>query len=283
MTKPTPPPCKRPSTPPSRRATRSARTRPARCATRWNGRSTCSTAAKPRVAEKKDGGWTVNQWLKKAVLLSFRLNPMALITGGPEGSGWWDKVPSKFDGWSGADFDQGRLPRRAQLHRAALRLHRAGRGADAVLRQSRRLCRCGHHGRHLGDGRLLRPDRQERAHLRRRRHRRRAGAAAGRTGDHRGQLLHRRPRRGGRGRHRRRGLGAVDGRLSRRLDQDRRPGDRRDPHGPGAALFGGRVRRDARQAIPEQRTRPLALLRGDRQEGRREDAGQDSVNELLRD
>jgi 2,3,4,5-tetrahydropyridine-2-carboxylate N-succinyltransferase len=54
---------------------------------------------KVRVAEKQDGAWVVNQWLKKAVLLSFRLNDMAEISGGPNGAGWWDKVPSKFDGW----------------------------------------------------------------------------------------------------------------------------------------------------------------------------------------
>jgi 2,3,4,5-tetrahydropyridine-2-carboxylate N-succinyltransferase len=59
-----------------------------------------------RVAEKGAGGWTVNQWLKKAVLLSFRLNPMGLIGGGPGGAGWWDKVPSKFAGWSEVDFDR---------------------------------------------------------------------------------------------------------------------------------------------------------------------------------
>ena len=52
-----------------------------------------------RVAEPGEGGWQVNQWLKKAVLLSFRLNDMAVIPGGPGGSHWWDKVPSKFDGW----------------------------------------------------------------------------------------------------------------------------------------------------------------------------------------
>ena len=57
-----------------------------------------------RVAEKKDGAWTVNQWLKKAVLLSFRLNAMETISGGPGGSDWWDKVPSKFSGWSDVDF-----------------------------------------------------------------------------------------------------------------------------------------------------------------------------------
>jgi 2,3,4,5-tetrahydropyridine-2,6-dicarboxylate N-succinyltransferase len=53
-----------------------------------------------RVAEKGPGGWQVNQWLKKAVLLSFRLNDMAPIPGGPgENTHWWDKVPSKFEGW----------------------------------------------------------------------------------------------------------------------------------------------------------------------------------------
>ena len=52
-----------------------------------------------RVAVKGEGGWTVNQWLKKAVLLSFRLNPMEAIPGGPGGAHWWDKVPSKFAGW----------------------------------------------------------------------------------------------------------------------------------------------------------------------------------------
>src|SRR4051794_17613367 len=57
-----------------------------------------------RVAEKGPGGWQVNQWLKKAVLLSFRLNPMEAIGGGPGGANWWDKVPSKFEGWDGAHF-----------------------------------------------------------------------------------------------------------------------------------------------------------------------------------
>ena len=61
-----------------------------------------------RVAEKIVGqtgpqSWKVNQWLKKAVLLSFRLNDMSAISGGPNGATWWDKVPSKFDGWTPAD------------------------------------------------------------------------------------------------------------------------------------------------------------------------------------
>ncbi|MBJ7502399.1 MAG: 2,3,4,5-tetrahydropyridine-2,6-dicarboxylate N-succinyltransferase [Sphingopyxis sp.] len=53
-----------------------------------------------RVAERDASGtWQVNQWLKKAVLLSFRLNDMEIIEGGPGGATWWDKVPSKFAGW----------------------------------------------------------------------------------------------------------------------------------------------------------------------------------------
>jgi len=59
-----------------------------------------------RIAERGEDGWTVNQWLKKAVLLSFRLNPMAMIAGGPGGAHWWDKVPSKFAGWDGARFTE---------------------------------------------------------------------------------------------------------------------------------------------------------------------------------
>lgn len=56
---------------------------------------------KLRVAEHYEAGeWTVNQWAKKAVLLSFRLNDMETIPGGPGGATWWDKVPSKFAGWS---------------------------------------------------------------------------------------------------------------------------------------------------------------------------------------
>lgn len=58
-----------------------------------------------RVASKTNGVWTVHQWLKKAVLLSFRLNDMAPISGGPGGnSTWFDKVPSKFAGWRDSEF-----------------------------------------------------------------------------------------------------------------------------------------------------------------------------------
>jgi len=58
-----------------------------------------------RVAERApDGAWNVNEWAKKAVLLSFRLNDMAPIAGGPGAATWWDKVPSKFDGWGEAEW-----------------------------------------------------------------------------------------------------------------------------------------------------------------------------------
>src|SRR5688500_11676759 len=57
-----------------------------------------------RVAEKDGDAWVVRQWLKKAVLLSFRLNPMEPISGAPGGAHWWDKVPSKFAGWGEKEF-----------------------------------------------------------------------------------------------------------------------------------------------------------------------------------
>src|SRR5215469_13421789 len=83
----------------------------------WEARDTISTATRGeyrdaveaaldrmdsgelRVAEPSGGKWQVHQWLKKAVLLSFRLNDMGEITGGPDAAKWWDKVPSKFAGW----------------------------------------------------------------------------------------------------------------------------------------------------------------------------------------
>jgi 2,3,4,5-tetrahydropyridine-2,6-dicarboxylate N-succinyltransferase len=64
---------------------------------------------KARVAEKipdatGPNSWKVNQWLKKAVLLSFRLNDNALIEGGPGQATWWDKIPSKLEGWGNNRF-----------------------------------------------------------------------------------------------------------------------------------------------------------------------------------
>lgn len=59
-----------------------------------------------RIATKEAGGWQVHPWLKKAVLLAFRLYPSEAIPGGPGGSSWWDKVPSKFEGWDAARFQE---------------------------------------------------------------------------------------------------------------------------------------------------------------------------------
>ena len=59
-----------------------------------------------RVAEKRAGHWEVNEWAKKAVLLSFLLNPMKPMSGAPNGTFWWDKVPAKFEGWDEAKFQE---------------------------------------------------------------------------------------------------------------------------------------------------------------------------------
>ncbi len=57
-----------------------------------------------RIAEKQNGEWIVHQWLKKAVLLSFRLNPNRMMGNGPDQSNWWDKVGVKTTGWTDAEF-----------------------------------------------------------------------------------------------------------------------------------------------------------------------------------
>ncbi|MGE5566138.1 MAG: 2,3,4,5-tetrahydropyridine-2,6-dicarboxylate N-succinyltransferase [Parcubacteria group bacterium] len=64
-------------------------------------------AGQVRVAEKVGDAWVVNQWAKKAVLLSFRLAPNALMHSGGGVGPWWDKVPSKFDGWGADQFETG--------------------------------------------------------------------------------------------------------------------------------------------------------------------------------
>jgi hypothetical protein len=180
-----------------------------------------------RVAEKIPGktgreAWKVNQWLKKAVLLSFRLADMTTIPGGPGGASWWDKVPSKFEGWGAAEHAAAGfrsvpncVVRRSAYVAPGVILMPSFVNLGAYV-DSR------HDGRHLGDRRLLRADRQECASLGRRRHRRRARAVAGQSDDHRGQLLRRRALGSGRRRHRRRRLGDRHGRVHLRLDQDRR-------------------------------------------------------------
>ncbi len=63
-------------------------------------------SGKARVAEKRNGTWQVNEWAKKAVLLSFRLRGTDMVPGAPGGASWWDKVDSKFLGWAAEDFAQ---------------------------------------------------------------------------------------------------------------------------------------------------------------------------------
>ena len=131
-------------------------------------------AGRLRVAEKTSGGWATHQWLKKAVLLSFRLRdsePIGLA--GPNVPfRFYDKVPTKF-----AQFDETAFAK-AGVRVVPPAVARRGayiareRRAHALLRQHRGLCRRRHDGRYLGHGRLLRADRQERTLVRRRRHRR---------------------------------------------------------------------------------------------------------------
>jgi 2,3,4,5-tetrahydropyridine-2-carboxylate N-succinyltransferase len=99
-----------------------------------------------RVAEPDgDGGWRVNQWLKKAVLLSFRLNDNALVEG-PGGSRWFDKVPSKFAGW---DADRFRAAGFRAVPGAIVR-HGAHIGRDVVLMPS-----FVNIGAYVGDGTMV--------------------------------------------------------------------------------------------------------------------------------
>jgi len=60
-----------------------------------------------RVAERSNNGdWVLNEWAKKAVLLGFRLKDMEIHDGGPQSSGWWDKVDNKFKGWNNSDWKE---------------------------------------------------------------------------------------------------------------------------------------------------------------------------------
>jgi hypothetical protein len=201
-------------------------------------------AGKARVAERRaDGQWQVNQWLKKAVLLSFRLNDMSVIAGGPGKAVWWDKVDSKMKGWTAARF-------RKSGFRAV---------PGCVVRRSA----------YIAPGVVLMPSFVNLG----------AYVDSGTmvdTRDHRGQLLHRRALGSGRGRDRARGRGAVDGRLSRRLHPHRRPRQRRGDARRSTALFGGRARLAARQ-----KRRTGSLLRGDRQARGRAHAVEDEYQRVV--
>lgn len=99
-----------------------------------------------RVAEKIGGEWHTHQWIKKAVLLSFRLNAMAPIEGGPDGATWYDKVPSKFVDWSADEFHRAgfRAVPNAIVRRSAFI------GRNAVLMPS-----FVNVGAHVGEGTMI--------------------------------------------------------------------------------------------------------------------------------
>ncbi len=140
-------------------------------------------AGEARVAEPHAGGWRVNQWLKKAVLLSFRTRDNTPLDAGF--TRFYDKVPLKY---ASATEEQLRAGGARIVPHAVVR-----RGAYIAPNVVLMPCYvnigawvgCGHHGRHLGDGRLVRPDRPQCAPVRRRGHRRGARAAAGQPDDHR--------------------------------------------------------------------------------------------------
>jgi 2,3,4,5-tetrahydropyridine-2-carboxylate N-succinyltransferase len=90
-------------------------------------------AGEVRVVEKAGDNWQVHQWVKKAVLLSFRLNPMQRFEGAPHAVGhqasWFDKVPSKFQSWEASDFQAAGF----RAVPGAIVRHSAFVGRDAVL------------------------------------------------------------------------------------------------------------------------------------------------------
>lgn len=100
-----------------------------------------------RVAERLGTAWIVHQWLKKAVLLSFALNDMRKIEGGPDGGAWWDKVPSKFAEWGETNFQfsEVRFSRSTISGGTPFSLRCTERCTDAELHKCRSLCRQWNH------------------------------------------------------------------------------------------------------------------------------------------
>jgi hypothetical protein len=218
-------------------------------------------AGRARVAEKGTEGWIVNQWLKKAVLLSFRLNDMVPVEGGPGGASWYDKVPSKFAGWGANRFKAagfravpGCVVRRSAYIAPGVVLMPSFVNLGAYVDSGTMIDTWATVGSCAQIG--------KNCHIS-------GGAGIG------GRLLHRRAQRGRGGRRRRDRSGAVDGRLYRRLDPHRRPAQRRGFHGPRARLLGRRARRDAGQAACRRVPRAEHVLRRHRQARRREDPLQD--------
>ena len=136
-----------------------------------------------RVAQKQDGEWVVNQWLKKAVLLSFALNDNRVMEGG--WTNYYDKVEPKFAGYDKDDF----IASGTRVVPPAMVRYGSFVAPNVVLMPSyvkhRGIRGLRHHGGYLGHGGFLCPGRQERTHLRRRRPGGGAGTVAGQPDDHR--------------------------------------------------------------------------------------------------
>ena len=234
---------------------------------------------KARVAEKLPGStgpnsWKVNQWLKKAVLLSFRLNDNALVKGGPGQATWWDKVPSKFEAWGENRFKEagfravpGAIVRRSAFIARDVVLMPSFVNLGAYVDEKTMVDTwvtvgsCAQIGKNVhlsggvGIGGVLEPlqanptiieddcfigARSEVVE----------GVIVGE-----GSVL---------------SMGVFISASTKVIDRD----DRQDPHGPRAALFGGRAGLPPRQAPARRLARPLALLRRDRENRRRPDAGE---------
>jgi 2,3,4,5-tetrahydropyridine-2-carboxylate N-succinyltransferase len=227
-----------------------------------------------RVAEPDGaGGWRINQWLKKAVLLSFRLYDNAVVDGGAAGAPAFDKVPSKFAGWGENRFRDagfrvvpGAVARRGSfIGRNAVLMPSfvnigAYVGEGTMVDTWATVGSCAQIGRNVhisggaGIGGVLEPLQAGPVIIG-------DGAFIGARAEVAEGV--------------RVGEGAVDVRLSRRFDQDRRSSDRRSSSWRSPALCGGRPRRAARQAAARRHARPLAVLRGDREDRRRANPLQD--------
>ena len=248
-------------------------------ATRSRRRSTCSTAARRgwrRSCPARTGpnSWKVNQWLKKAVLLSFRLNDNALVDGGPGQATWWDKVPSKLEGWGENRFKDagfravpGAIVRRSAFIARDVVLMPSFVNLGAYVDEKTMVDTwvtvgsCAQIGKNVhlsggvGIGGVLEPlqanptiieddcfigARSEVVE----------GVIVGE-----GSVL---------------SMGVFISASTKIIDRATGQGSRR----PRAALFGGRARLPARQAPARRLARALALLRRDREDRRRADAGE---------
>jgi hypothetical protein len=189
-------------------------------------------SGKARVAEPRSDGWHVNQWLKKAVLLSFALADNKVIESGH--TRFYDKVPTKYADYTADQFaaDGVRVVPDAVVRRGAYV------APDVVLMPS-----FINIGAYVDSSTMvdtwaqLRPDRQERTPFRWCRNWRGAGTHPGRSDDHRRRLLYRGPVGGGRGRCRGARLGNFDGGLPGPKHSNLRSANRRNQLWPNSGRF----------------------------------------------